>query len=200
MNIRKKKSFWSIFWSMYRSDILFTLIILALIAGFIGLVWVNSFFYDNIFSAATLAAIEIGAAVILYSAVKNTICNIFIIKRFTYLPITEDELKESGIYSDNDSETVANWWYFLLNKIPFSEDSEIWEGVLVEIAIKFEGLASTIGGIKQLPPYETIKVSFSNDDMKRLIGMISSASCKGEAIKNIAQDWRTKTIIRKSKN
>lgn len=67
MNIRKKKSFWSIFWSMYRSDILFILTILALIAGFIGLVWANSFFYDNIFSAATLAAIEIVVVVILYS-------------------------------------------------------------------------------------------------------------------------------------
>lgn len=200
MNIRKKKSFWSIFWSMYRSDILFILTILALIAGFIGLVWVNSFFYDNIFSAATLAAIEIVVVVILYSAIKNTICNICIIKRFTYLPITEDELKESGIYSENNSETVANWWYFLLNNISFSEDCTIWEGVLVEIAVRFDELANTIGRMKGLPSYRTINVSFSNDDMKRLIEMIDSASCKGEAIKNIAQDWHAKTVIRESKD
>lgn len=200
-SIRKKKSFWSVIWNMYRSEILFTLTILAIFVGFVGLVLLNDHFViHNISFAVTFTIIESGVVIILWLAIANIIFNICIIKRLTYLPITEDELKESGIYSDNNSETVANWWYFLLNNVPFSKDSTVWKGVLVEIAIKFEELASTIGRIKRLASYETIDVFFSNDDMKRLIEMIDSASCKGEAIKKIAQDWHTKTVIRESQN
>lgn len=192
-SIRKKKSFWAVIWNMYCSEILFTLTILAIFVGFVGLVLLNDHFIcHDIYFAIIYAIIEIAVIVAFWLIITNVTFNICIIKRFTYLPITEDELKESEIFAEkSDDLTIANWWYFLLNNIPVN-DSKVWDSISDRIETEFFEMVRTIEKIGHSHLHSSIReqpLHFTGTNIKKLIKEIDSAGCKEEAIKKLTQNW-----------
>lgn len=185
-NVKRKESFWKLFYDTFKEQIEFAIGCIILICLFGGNFYALRKIYceEDIFALSMLTVLAIGIEIVgillifgVIELLRMCYQSLSVINRLTYIPLTFEEMKAVGINVDANKgieEIAAEMIYFLAENILCEETiEEAYEGRGIFDNVKF-AFYNKCKEIKSLVPYmEIIKNLVDHDNCDELQEIIS---------------------------
>ena len=199
-NIKRKESFWELFYDTFKEQIEFAIGCIILICSFGGNFYALRKIYckEDIFALSTFAIlamiVEIVGILLIWAVIELLhICyrSLSLINRLTYIPLTFEEMKAVGINVDSNKgieKIVAEIIYFLAENILCEKTiEEAYEGRWIFSNVKF-AFYNKCEEIKSLIPYmEIIKNLANYDELQEIVSLPINDENKETIIEKITE-------------
>ena len=199
-NIKRKESFWKLFYATFKEQIEFAIGCIILICLFGGNFYALRKIYceEDFFALSILVifamAVEIVGILLIWAVIELLhICyrSLSLINRLTYIPLTFEEMKAVGINVDSNKrieKIVAEIIYFLAENILCEKTiEEAYEGRWIFSNVKF-AFYNKCKEIKSLIPYmEIIKNLANYDELQEIVSLPINDENKETIIEKITE-------------